>query len=97
MTRTYGDELYWRETAKKHGLRMPRRDTKGFPYIKLMRRFGVTPAEFMAVHGLNAPNWKRKNPTWDTFGFAGLLVEIIENRSSGAGLHSEMNAAEAGR
>jgi hypothetical protein len=56
---------------------------------KLMRRFGVSPAEFQAVHGLNAPNWKRKNPTWDAFGFAGLLVEIVENRSADAGIQRE--------
>lgn len=87
--RNYADELYWRETAAKHGLRMPRRDTKGFPHIKIMRRFGVANDEFKAVHGCTPPEFKRKNPDWDVFGFAGLLLEIIENRSAQAGIERE--------
>ena len=80
MSREYLDADYWRELAAKHGLRMPRTDTKGWPAQRLMARYGVEQDEFSAVFACSPTVWRRLNPDWTLFGFAGLLLEIVENR-----------------
>lgn len=82
----YLDLNYWRTLARKHGVRLPRSDTKGFRTRRLMSRYGVSHAEFREVYGCSPTKWRRLNPDWDLAGFAGLLLEIVENRPENAGL-----------
>ena len=78
----YADLNHWRHVAHENGLKLPRSDIKGFPARKLMSRYGVTLDEFKEAYGCSPTQWRRLNPDWEFVGFAGSLLEIIDDRAT---------------